>query len=330
MARSKREDSLSFQLRHACDGIANDNTRKAYQRGAQHFAEYLRGDGLRHASQIAKGDVQQLLQGFCDALNASEKPYSDSTIDNYVKGALYAINNTKGTSITASDVSGHRRLSRPSKGRKAELNRQGKIEAVEARYGRLVDVAGAIGLRRSEYKRLTGRDYRPDESGYMCIFVRGKGGKMQAQRILPQHQSLVAQEMGALKPNEHLFTPKELNNKIDLHALRRRVAKQAYAHYAFRIANEPGYADKLRGQLIARYDAMHPLDPNQKKAAADRNAYIRDLTDYRGTYVVRGSNAAALRDRGRDTSFDRLAVMAVSVFHLSHWRADVTVKHYLI
>ena len=33
---------------------------------------------------------------------------------------------------------------------------------------------------------------------------------------------------------------------------------------------------------------------------------------------------------GLPVVYDRLAVMAVSVFHLSHWRCDVTVDNYLL
>ena len=31
---------------------------------------------------------------------------------------------------------------------------------------------------------------------------------------------------------------------------------------------------------------------------------------------------------GKETEYDRLALLAVSVFHLAHWRCDVTVHNY--
>lgn len=49
-----------------------------------------------------------------------------------------------------------------------------------------------VGLRRAELKRLTDADLVTDESGELCVRVkRGKGGKMQLQRILPQDKSLL-------------------------------------------------------------------------------------------------------------------------------------------
>ncbi len=33
---------------------------------------------------------------------------------------------------------------------------------------------------------------------------------------------------------------------------------------------------------------------------------------------------------GLPVSYDRLAAMAVSIYHLAHWRLDVTIDNYLI
>ena len=72
---------------------------------------------------------------------------------------------------------------------------------------------------------------------------------------------------------------------------------------------------------------MHP----QNMPKADARARKGFHEDIRGTtYVCRGDNARLLRESGRSVVLDKLAVMAVSAFHLSHWRADVTVKNYLI
>ena len=49
-----------------------------------------------------------------------------------------------------------------------------------------------------------------------------------------------------------------------------------------------------------------------------------------GTYWIRGANRRKAQENGLAVGYDRLAVMAVSVFHLSHWRCDVTIDHYLL
>ena len=44
---------------------------------------------------------------------------------------------------------------------------------------------------------------------------------------------------------------------------------------------------------------------------------------------VGGCVRRSLDGAGRAVAYDRLALMAVSVFHLAHWRAEVTVKNYM-
>jgi hypothetical protein len=49
-----------------------------------------------------------------------------------------------------------------------------------------------------------------------------------------------------------------------------------------------------------------------------------------GIYRLRGQNKLDARKAGRPTEYDRLTLLYVSVFCLSHWRNDVTVKYYMI
>lgn len=49
-----------------------------------------------------------------------------------------------------------------------------------------------------------------------------------------------------------------------------------------------------------------------------------------GNYYIRDNNHRLALAHGLLVKYDRLALMAVSVFHLSHWRNDVTVANYLL
>ena len=49
-----------------------------------------------------------------------------------------------------------------------------------------------------------------------------------------------------------------------------------------------------------------------------------------GTYYLRGRNRKFAQEHNLPTAYNRLALMAVSVFHLSHWRLDVTVCNYIL
>ena len=46
-------------------------------------------------------------------------------------------------------------------------------------------------------------------------------------------------------------------------------------------------------------------------------------------YYLRSNRETALR-MGKPIAYNRLALMAVSVLHLSHWRTDVTVTNYIL
>ncbi len=47
-------------------------------------------------------------------------------------------------------------------------------------------------------------------------------------------------------------------------------------------------------------------------------------------YKIRGKNKQLALDHGLPTEYDKLAVMAVSVLHLLHWRNDVTIASNLV
>ncbi len=49
-----------------------------------------------------------------------------------------------------------------------------------------------------------------------------------------------------------------------------------------------------------------------------------------GYYHLRSENRRLARANGLPVKYDRLAVMAVNILHLSHWRLDVTVGNCLL
>lgn len=328
MRHTQKQDTILYTMRHACDDMSNDTTRKAYVRGVLPFCEFLRERGINYASRLpdAREGRIELVQAFSDRLVADGK--RPDTVHSYIAGVCHALGNVTHDHISLREIDTPRR-GRSIKGRDPFAhNRQGRVESVKADNSRLMELAGAIGIRRSEYARLDGRSYRPDESGYMCVWVRGKGGKIQAQRILPWNVPTVAGAFAGVVGKEKLFDRSALRNHIDLHSVRRQVAQRAYEHYRYRLQTEPEYRDQLRRELIARYDSMHPS--GHKNDEANRARFLREISGYGGEYVCRGETARALKARGRDVSFDRLALMATSVFHLSHWRSDVTVRNYMI
>lgn len=63
---------------------------------------------------------------------------------------------------------------------------------------------------------------------------------------------------------------------------------------------------------MARYNERH-------KPGASRQRFIADITNEQ-PYKLRGENRQKAIELGKKTEYNRLALMMVSVLHLSHWR----------
>ena len=191
---------------------------------------------------------------------------------------------------------------------------------------RLYDFASIVGIRRSEYLHLRPDDLTKDDFGNPCILVRkGKGGKRQLQRILPEELPAIKAVFGNPATPEHLFSKSEMNNKIDLHHLRALRAQQMYRYYLDKIENTPGY----REQLITEIRHTWEHDDDARKENGYRAKRWSDMK-VTGNYILRGNNRKLAKKHGLPLQYDRLALLAVSIFHLSHWRHDVTVANYLL
>lgn len=180
---------------------------------------------------------------------------------------------------------------------------------------RLYDFALAVGIRRAEYKHLQNDDLVVDESGYPCVRVRrGKGGKYQEQRIAQEDVDFVRSFFDGSE--DRVFSDEEMKNKIDLHHLRALRAQRAYHDYLARLKSDPDYRAQLTEEVRRRWVRLcsKRWDPQCIE----------------GNYCIRGNSRRLALVHGLPIKYDRLAVMAVSVFHLSHWRCDVTVANYLL
>lgn len=305
----------SILIESALKGITDNQTITAYKKDCKLFAAYCKEHGVKRPDQL-QGREKELLQAYEKELE--EAGYSAATIHRRLAAPC------KGIGVSMSEIEKPKRTSgKITRSRREEANKQGKREAEDEKYNRLVTFQKAVGIRRAELSRLTGADLVIDEMGYLCVYVeRGKGGKTQLQRILPEDEKTVLEIFQAADPGQKLFSPEEMQNKIDLHALRRKHARRAYKYYADRLENEPGYKYELRKELAARYREFHRSGDSNKR-------FLHDIMNEE-PYRLRGENRQKAIESGKETEYNRLALMAVSVLHLSHWRLDVTVTNYLI
>ena len=88
----------------------------------------------------------------------------------------------------------------------------------------------AVGLRRSELKRVLVRNVYRDRQGQLVAYVRcGKGGKEREAEVLPGQEQHILSMIAGRKPDERIFTHLP---DTDLHALRREYAQALYLYYA--------------------------------------------------------------------------------------------------
>lgn len=322
-----KEGNLRYTLtQEAIAGLTDNQTIRTYKRGCRDFAEWTRDTyGINRASAI-RGSVD-VIQRYADQLQ--HRGYSAYTIHTYLAPVC------KSLGVHMDKISKpERRVETISRGRMETANLQGKREACKAQYSRLVAFQGAVGIRRAELAKLTAGDVVERPDGLYVHIRQGKGGKEQWQRVLPENRSVVLAIVDGLRPEDRIFCQAELRNKIDLHALRAENAKKAYQYYSSKITADPGYRVQLLKELITRFDAcnqkLREADP--RRYAARRNRFLSDLgagkQDYK--YRLRGESAVVARNKHLPEAYDRVALMAVSVYHLSHWRNDVTIKNYML
>ena len=303
----------------ATEDTTNKRVVAQYKRDIQRFSDYCRAEfKIREVKDLPEGKngLVGLLNAYADHLSAEGK--SSATVHTYLAPVC------RGFGINMKDVDKPRREAvEVSKSRQADIcNRQGQMEKADPKNARLVDAAERIGIRRSEYGRLTGTAYDKDVCGEDCVTIRGKGGKIQHQRILPEDREAVKSLFDG--SGRKIFSQEDMNNKIDLHGIRREHAQKCYDYYISQI--KQGKGDQLKRELIATFKAYHYDGDNPKRIAR----FLDDIDRFGGVYATRGQNTDRARTNGSDGKYDRLALMCVSVWHLAHWRLDVTVRHYML
>ena len=291
--------------------ILHDSTRAQYLRHTKAFVRYCREMHDRRSLAECLPHVQQ----YCDYLVA--KGYTASTVHTYIAAVCKALELDlaaiqKPVRHTADYVRGRSLGDRRASG-----------DLSDPRWAYVVEFNRRVGIRREELMQLRGRDFTLDESRHPCVFVRrGKGGKPQLQRIDEKDASFIQKYFDAVAPGEFVFDRKLFNNDLNFHRLRAEEAKRYYFDTLKRIQTEKGYATQLEDEIRARWTLY----------CRDKHGHPRRLPDHEiyGYHVVRGKNRELAAKKGMPMSYHKLALLATSIFKLSHWRNDVTVASYLL
>ena len=98
-----------------------------------------------------------------------------------------------------------------------------------------------------------------------------------------------------------------------------------YRYYLDKIENTPGYREQLITEI--RHTWEHDDEARKENGYKAKRWSDMKVTEQ---YILHGNNRKLAKKHGLPVAYDRLALLAVSIFHLSHWRHDVTVANYLL
>ena len=289
----------------------NNVTRAAYIKNYDKFIKFCR----EQYDCKTKEECAEHIEDYIEHLK--EKKHTASTIHTYMAPVgLY-----HGIPLNVMNLP-KRYAAENTRSRKERKHYRSDGDENNSKYSRTVELQRCVGIRRNELKNLRGSDLKVDEFGYLCIVVRrGKGGKETYQRILPEDIVTVKSFFDGTE--NKVFSVQEINNSIDYHLMRAEQAVRAYNCYLDRINNEPGYRKQLEDEIVKRWNEKC-IDKKTKKPKH------LDKKEIRGDYFVRGKNKQLALEKGLPIVYDRLSLMAVSIYHLSHWRLDVTVSNYML
>lgn len=290
----------------------NNVTRSAYIKNYRKFIDFCR----REYDCKTIDECKTHIQDYVDYL--VQKDLTPSTIHTYI--APVSIYHR----IPMDQIQKPRRCAAHNVRSRSNNGRQYRSDNDEnnPKYARSVDFQKCVGIRRNELANLRGNDFTQDENGNFYVIVRkGKGGKRQLQKILSEDVEFVKSYFDGTE--DKVFKPQELNNQIDYHSIRAKQAKRAYNYYLDRINNEEGYREELE-ELICKHWNERCLDKRTKKPKPINKS------DFTGTYKLRGESKKHAIKNGLPIVYDRLSLMAVSIYHLSHWRLGVTVSNYML
>lgn len=313
IGRGKTTSKLLFEeAKEFFKKYPNDITRKAYTKNYRKFITYCR----EHYACKSKVECGMHIAEYSEHLQSCG--FSPSTIHTYLAPvAIYHRINLK-------------KIEKPKR-KTASFTRgrsfNGKTERSDndlsnEKYAQTVEFQKCVGIRRAELMRLKGNDLVKDESGYLCIRIKqGKGGKKQWQRILPSDIDFVKSFFAGKAPDEPIFDRTEFKNKLPYHYLRAMQAQRAYRYYEHMCLTKKGRA-KLGREIRKRW-SKYNLNKRTGKPRRFKESLIK------GTYILRGDNKKFALTHNLPTRYDKLALLATSIFHLSHWRNDITINYLL-
>ncbi len=290
-----REEYMSVD--YTADHIYSFGTMRVYQYEVNRFADYLADNGFKKCTMDeAKEHIQEYLDYQRDrGLSA----YSVHT----TCAALCKTFHLKMQDFTIPQ----RRLADITRSR--EERQHDKIN--EERAGEALKANRVLALRRKELEKLRVSSFR-DRGNEIQMDTIGKGGKHNTTIFRNEQEiSLIRELINGKEPNDYVFDRQLFANDADFHQTRAEAFQTRYQRYVEDMQKHPEKREEY--QRIVR------------DTFAARGKELKEDLDK--PYYCRGSHRQQLLKQGLSISYDRTAVMLVSLE--SHFRSGVLVAHYL-
>lgn len=308
------EDALSFFN----SKYSNDITRNAYLRNMKRYIDFCRSK-----YQVkSKDELKEHLQDYVDFLKIQGK--TASSIHTYVAPCCSYL----GVPMDEIDKP-KRKVSENIRSRsRANKNLCSSQRYDNDKYSVVANFQAKVGIRRNELKQLRLNNFKQDESGYWCVEVmRGKGGKYQLQRILPEDVEFIKSYFKTPDSTERLFKDSDFGSNTDYHKLRALQTVRSYRYYYEQLhtgdpKTDAANAYRMRGELMKRWNKYN-ID---KKTGKPKRFPMADTF---GIYKLRGDNRRFAITNGLSTEYSRLCLYMVSLFHLSHFRLSICMNYML-
>lgn len=294
--------------------VKHDLSRKSYIRNSINFVRYCRQMFNVKSFEECKNHIQD----YSDYLQLHPAGYTASTIHTYLSAAC----KTWDVPLNTIDKP-IRRTSEYIRGRTPPENPTASNDLYDEKWRYLTDFQRRCPIRRNELYNLKKGDFGYDKNG-MYVFVRkGKGNKKFKCLILDEDAAFIKSYFDETKPDEYVFDRALFRNDLNLHKIRSDASKKLYSNILDRLRNEPGFREKAIQQIKERWE-----ETNINKHTGKPKRFNPQLIS--GYYYLRGANRRSALQCKLPLKYDKVALMYISVFFLSHFRNDVTLHSYIL
>lgn len=311
-------------------GVLTDfDTLKQYGKNIDRFCSWASEKyGIKREHQLDRvcSDQgltrQELVQIYADHLVDSGK-YTAATVHTYLAPVCKAL----GVKMQAIDKP-LRKSAAIKKNTVRKTNERGRNEENQERLQPLLELASIVPVRPQALVRLTTDSITKTPQGDTVVSVRDKGGKTSLQILLPGEEARVRELLShdldgrRVEPGERPFSKKDLGH-IAWSQFRGKRAQELERHFERVFARNSAARSPWIERICELYKESHP-----SFSAAKIQKYREDL-ERPGRYALRGGNLERAKRLGRPTSYDRVALRIASVYGLSHWVDETTVRNYL-